>query len=211
MRMMKVLSPMLAAVTGLMLAGCSVFGVQSVEEAGYTVLENDGDIEVRQYDDHAIARTFVAASYGDMSREAFGRLFDYISGDNTSGDSIVMTAPVLMAPSGQEIAMTAPVLMEADEGGWWMAFVLPQGMDAGSAPRPADPLVEIVDITGPRMASLRFSGWTDEESNRMEAGRLRAWIERNGLEAAPGYQVAGYDPPWTIPFLRRNEILIELR
>ncbi len=211
MRTMRFLPALLAAVAGLVLSGCSVFGVQTVEEAGYTVLESDGDVEVRQYDDYAIARTFVAASYDDMSREAFGRLFDYISGDNTSGDSIAMTAPVLMASSGQEIAMTAPVLMEADGEGWWMAFVLPEGMDAASAPRPTDPLVEIVDIAGPRMASLRFSGWMGEESIREEAERLRAWIDRHGLEASSAYQVAGYDPPWTIPFLRRNEILIELR
>ena len=204
-------SPLLAALAGFMLAGCSVFGVQGVEEAGYTVLESDGDVEVRQYADYTIARTFVAASYEDMSGEVFGRLFDYISGDNISVDSIAMTAPVLMASSGQDIAMTAPVLMEADGEGWWMAFVLPEGMNAASAPRPADPLIEIVDIAGPRMASLRFSGWMDEETIRIEAERLRAWIDQHGLEVSPDYQVAGYDPPWTIPFLRRNEVLMELR
>lgn len=122
-----------------------------------------------------------------------------------------MTAPVLMAPAGEEIAMTAPVLMEEGGEGWWMAFVLPDGMEAARAPVPTDPLVEVVDIQGPLMASLQYTGSMDEETNSAQAQRLRDWIAARGLEAGPGYQIAGYNPPWTLPFLRRNEILIALR
>jgi hypothetical protein len=197
-----------AGLVAIMLAGCSVFGGEAVEETSYSVFERDGDVELRQYDNYAIARTFVASSYDEMDREAFGRLFDYISGDNTSGGDIAMTAPVLMAPAGEEIAMTSPMATQAE--GWWMAFVLPQGLDAASAPVPNDHRVEIIDIAGPRMASLSYSGLMDEESNTSNAERLRAWIDERGLQASSGFQVAGYNPPWTIPFLRRNEILIEL-
>jgi hypothetical protein len=201
-------SSIVAGLVAIMLAGCSVFGGGAVEETSYSVLERDGDVELRQYDNYAIARTFVASSYDEMGREAFGRLFDYISGDNTSGGDIAMTAPVLMAPTGEEIAMTSPMATQAE--GWWMAFVLPQGLDAASAPVPNDHRVEIIDIAGPRMASLSYSGLMDEESNTSNAERLRAWIDERELQASSGFQVAGYNPPWTIPFLRRNEILIEL-
>lgn len=204
-------SPLMMGVTALLLAGCSVFGGKAAEETAYSVIERDGDVEIRQYEDYAIARTFVTASYDDMDREAFGRLFDYISGENTAQGEIAMTAPVLMAPAGEEIAMTAPVLMEAGEEGWWMAFVLPDGLDAARAPVPTDPQVEVIDIQGPRMAALTYSGTMSEETNTAEALRLRDWIAMRGLDAAPGYQIAGYNPPWTLPFLRRNEILIELR
>ena len=122
-----------------------------------------------------------------------------------------MTAPVLMAPAGEEIAMTAPVLMEADKDGWWMAFVLPEGLDAAAAPVPTNPQVEVIDIEGARMAALRYTGTMSEQTNMAEALRLRAWITTRGLDAAPDHQIAGYNPPWTLPFLRRNEILIELR
>lgn len=203
-------STIVAGLATIMLAGCSVVGGKAAEETSYSVLERDGDVELRQYDDYAIARTFVASSYDEMGSEAFGRLFDYISGDNTSGGDIAMTAPVLMAPTGDEIAMTAPVLTQAEGEGWWMAFVLPQGLDVASAPVPNDPRVEIIDIAGPRVASLSYSGLMDEETNTGNAERLRAWIEQRELQPSSGFQVAGYNPPWTIPFLRRNEILIEL-
>lgn len=188
-------STIVAGLATIMLAGCSVVGGKAAEETSYSVLERDGDVELRQYDDYAIARTFVASSYDEMGSEAFGRLFDYISGDNTSGG---------------DIAMTAPVLTQAKGEGWWMAFVLPQGLDAASAPVPNDPRVEIIDIAGPRVASLSYSGLMDEETNTGNAERLRAWIEQRELQPSSGFQVAGYNPPWTIPFLRRNEILIEL-
>lgn len=204
-------STLFAGLTALMLAGCSVFGGKAAEETSYSVLERDGDVEIRQYEDYAIARTFVTASYDDMDREAFGRLFDYITGDNTTQGEIAMTAPVLMAPAGEEIAMTAPVLMEEGKEGWWMAFVLPEGLDAASAPVPTDPQVEVINIEGPRMAALQYAGTMSEATNTAEAQRLRDWIATRGLDGAAGYQIAGYNPPWTLPFLRRNEILIELR
>ena len=207
---MRCLSPMIVGFTALMLAGCSVFGGKAAEETPYSVVESDGDFEIRQYEDYAIARTFVTASYDDMDSEAFGRLFDYITGDNTIEGNIAMTAPVLMAPAGEEIAMTAPVLMEADGEGWWMAFVLPAGLNAGNAPIPSNPQVEVINVEGPRMATLQYTGSMSEASNMAELSRLRDWIEAKDLDAAPGYQVAGYNPPWTLPFLRRNEVQVEV-
>jgi hypothetical protein len=207
----RLLSPLVVTLTAFLVAGCSVFGGKAAEETPYSVVERDGEFEIRQYEDYAIARTFVEATYDEMDREAFGRLFDYITGENQTNGEVAMTAPVLMAPAGEEIAMTAPVLMEEGGEGWWMAFVLPDGMEAARAPVPTDPLVEVVDIQGPLMASLQYTGSMDEETNSAQAQRLRDWIAARGLEAGPGYQIAGYNPPWTLPFLRRNEILIALR
>ncbi len=195
-RCLNLASILFVGMTALMVAGCSVFGGKAAEETPYAVVEREGDFEIRQYDDYTIARTFVEASYDTMDREAFGRLFDYITGDNTTEGEISMTAPVLMAQDGE---------------GWWMAFVLPQGLDAAGAPGPTNPQVRVIDIEGPRMAAVRYSGTMDEETNANQAARLRDWIVAHDLAAAPGYQVAGYNPPWTLPFLRRTEILIALR
>jgi len=40
---------------------------------------------------------------------------------------------------------------------------------------------------------------------------LQAWIQSKGWSALGPAQLARYDPPWTLPFWRRNEIWIEIK
>ena len=118
-----------------LLAGCSVFGGRAAEEPGYSLVAEEGDFEIRRYPELVIARTTVAAEDRDAAvGTGFGRLFDYITGENggwrdapgREGGEIEMTAPVIVEDAeGGEIAMTAPVLVEGEGGAWTTAFVLP--------------------------------------------------------------------------------------
>lgn len=211
---MRTMAATLAAAS--VVAGCSVFGGTAAEEPPFTVVAEDGTFEIRSYATVTVARTVVDAPYGPAVREGFGRLFDYITGANLPAAEIEMTAPVIVAPTdgeGTEIAMTAPVLIDAAEGaqggapGWAVSFVLPEDMTLADAPRPADARVTLGEIPGGRVAVARFSGRLNEEKGAREAARLADWLSDQGEIPTGAWRLAGYNPPWTIPSMRRNEVL----
>jgi hypothetical protein len=202
-------------------AACSVFGGPAAEEPVYRVIETDGAFEIREYPPIVVARTAVAAeSRGVAVREGFGRLFDYISGENLGardgagdgGAKIEMTAPVIVQQQaeGQKIDMTAPVLVTPGEGVWETAFVLPEGYTLATAPLPASPDVTLAEIPGRRGAVVRFSGSFGAENVAEHERLLAEWVDARALAHRGDWQSAGYNPPWTIPALRRNEVLVTL-
>ncbi|MDH3669320.1 MAG: heme-binding protein [Paracoccaceae bacterium] len=202
-----------------------MFGGEAADEPEYRVIEQDGDIEIREYAGFAVAKTTVMVPFDQAIGAGFRRLFDYISGGNQSEAKIEMTAPVLTEPKGEKIAMTAPVLAqpgnemrevtassltpEGDES-WTIAFVLPEGLTATSAPTPADPTVTLRDIPSRRVASIRFSGRFRNATAEMKRQFLADWLASRGLSHDGDWRIAGYNPPWTIPALRRNEVLVTL-
>ena len=155
------------------------------------------------------------------TRTGFGRLFDDISGANHGAAAIDMTAPVVMAP--EKIAMTAPVIASPqpangargrlDGGGgagWTTTFVLPEGMTAETAPRPADARVTLRDVPGRQVAIVRFSGRFRNAAAEPRRRELVVWLEARSLAHEGDWRMAGYHPPWTLPPLRRNEVLVTL-
>ena len=208
------------ALAGLILAvgqiGCSVFGVRTVDEPKYNILESveSAPIEVREYSEIIVARTTVDANYDDASTVAFRRLFRYISGENTVGGKIAMTAPVetsRRSKSGEKIAMTAPVFQDATEERWTMAFVMPAKYTMDDVPRPTNPNVEVALLPPRRVAVLTFNGRYDDETFASQSAKLESWVRDRGLEPTSSPRLAGYDPPYTLPFLRRNEVHIDVR
>jgi hypothetical protein len=131
-----------------------------------------------------------------------------------------MTAPVTMeqAPA-EKIAMTAPVTMEAASDGatksggerWRMHFVMPSKYTMATLPKPNDPRVQLREIAAHRMAAVRFSGLATQASVKEQTDALLAWVKAEGLEPAGTPQLARYDTPWTLPFLRRNEVLVPVK
>lgn len=206
--------PLGVALIAAALSGCSLFGIRSAEEARYQVLDAQGDIELRQYATFVAVETTVDAGFEDAGNRAFRKLFGYISGENRARKNIDMTAPVIASEAdeidGVSIEMTAPVIAEQDRRGWRYAFVLPAGYTMDNAPLPLPEDVSLAEIEPRRVAVLSFSGSWNAATFRDNLARLRGWIERNRLEAASSPRYAGYDPPWTIPFLRRNEIMIDV-
>lgn len=201
----------LMVLSSLLTAACSVFGHESVETLPYTVLESDGAYELRAYSPFLTATTTVPQeNFDEMDDAAFTRLFDYISGNNAAAEKIAMTAPVFMQKDGEKIAMTAPVLMEKAHAGWSMAFVLPSSFTLETAPRPLDPAVNVAQVPEYRAAAVRFSGFLNARSIAQNTAALLHWMESKDLTPAGSPQAAGYNPPWTIPSLRRNEVIVKV-
>lgn len=210
--------PFLAVAASLMMAGCSVFGIRSgTGEVPYTVVDRVGEaVEIREYPARVVADTLVEGrDTEEASRIAFRILFDYISGANAGGAKIAMTAPV--ATERQQIAMTAPVQTSTgdvgetgqEKGRWFgMRFFLPASFTLERAPKPTDPRVQLILVPAETLAVLRFSG-----SRRAELVADRQAELLNALDGS-SWRVTGapvaffYDPPWTVAFLRRNEVAV---
>ena len=196
-----------ALALALAVTACSTFGGKAAEEPAYRVMVNDGAIEIRDYEAYAVAETRASAPFDAAIRIGFRRLFDYISGANLGKAGIEMTAPVLVEPAPGRIRMLAG---EA-AGGWSVAFVLPAGYTAATAPVPDDAGVTVRDVGARRVASIRFSGPFRNRAAEARRQALAAWLEARGLAHAGDWQIAGYNPPWTLPPFRRNEVLVTLR
>ena len=186
----------------------------ALEKPKYEVLYEDGNIEYRLYESYLVAQTdvFVEGSYNSASNEGFRRLFKYITGDNTSGSDIAMTAPVQMnmADTGQKIAMTAPVQQVATDNSLNVAFMLPSKFSMETSPVPTDDRVSIKQIPARIMAVIRYSGrWTEKNRTKYEF-RLRENLKSHGINTFSGAEMAAYNPPFTPPFMRRNEIMLEV-
>lgn len=195
----------------LLLGACSVFGKHDVAIAPYTVLEKVEKFEIRNYPPLLVAQTRVKGDAETTSRVGFRRLFDYISGANTTQQSIAMTAPVLQQkPAGEAIAMTAPVFMARTNEEQTMSFVLPQGFTLAKAPRPTNPEVTLAETSAQKMAVVTFSGFLSETNIQEQTQVLKQWLHDRQLKPTGTAMTAGYDPPWTIPLWRRNEILMPI-
>jgi len=197
---------MLAA---LLITGENAMGLEQPE---YTVLYKDGAIEYRQYEPYLVSETVIqdADDYSDAGNEGFRRLFRYITGSNEGQAKIAMTAPVAQAPSSEKIAMTVPVQQVDSAEGWRVAFMLPTEYTLETAPAPTDERVEIKAMPGRLMAVLRYTGrWTESNFSNKQAA-LRDAIDSESIESIGEFQRALYNPPYTLPFLRRNEVMVEV-
>ncbi len=200
----------LLILTTILLQGCSVFGIRTVELLEYDVIENEDHFDIRQYQDYWVASTVVQGDYDESSSESFGRLFKYISGENSTRSKIAMTGPVLQQ-EGEKISMTGPVIRQNSGQGWVMEFVLPAKYKNSSPPIPLDPDVQIINKSGFKAAALRYSGNLGiEKFNQMKTELLKL-VEQKQLQPVGNPFSAGYDPPWTIPFLKRNEVLVVIQ
>jgi len=180
----------------------------AIEEAKFTVIERDGQCELRQYESHIVAETIVTGDFANAGNQAFSRLFRYISGNNQSRQSIAMTGTVGQAAHAEKIAMTAPVGQERVGNGWSITFILPAAFTLETLPEPTDATVKLRQVTGKRMASISYSGGWTRKLYDEHAQQLRAWIAKKELKITGEEVWARYDPPFMPSFFRRNEVLI---
>ena len=201
---------LISVLTTILLAGCSVFGIRSADESNYQVLNDYGHIQIRWYPALTVAETEVSADYKNSSSQGFQRLAGYIFGNNKKQQKITMTAPVLQKQQTETMAMTAPVIQLKSGSVWLMAFVLPSGYTVSTAPVPLDSAVLIKEIPDKKVAVIRYSGSLSEQSIEEKAEELKNWLSKQGYQAIFPSRSAAYDPPWTLPFLRRNEVHIDI-
>ncbi|MFA5920194.1 MAG: heme-binding protein [Methylococcaceae bacterium] len=200
----------ISVLTTVFLAGCSVFGIRSADEPNYQVLNDYGHIQIRHYPALVVAQTEVNADYKNSSSQGFQRLAGYIFGNNKKQQQMTMTAPVIQEQEAETMAMTAPVIQQKSGPVWLMAFVLPQGYSLHTAPEPLDSAVVIKTIPDKKVAVIQYSGSLSEQSIEKKSEELTNWLTKQNYKAISPSRSAAYDPPWTLPFLRRNEIHIDI-
>ena len=199
----------------MIISGCSVFGAASVEEAPYQLVSKDDNFEIRDYAALVVAETRVDASFKDAGNKAFRTLFNYISGENEANTKIAMTAPVIAeasdsSSSGEKIAMTAPVTYEKEDDVWRYQFVLPKTYTLDNAPRPLNADVTLAETAPRRVAVIRYAWLATDKARQKNANLLLEWVDSQGLKPASTPRWAGYNPPWTLPPFRRNEVLVDI-
>jgi hypothetical protein len=194
-----------AAASVLLLGACSVVGVRSgTEEPAYETLGTEAGIEIRRYAARLAAETTVEAAEMPARSEGFSRLAGYIFGGNAGASRIAMTAPV--AQAGTRIAMTAPVAQASGAESQVIRFFLPAALR--DPPVPKDARVRIVEVPGETVAVYRFTGSIAPEAIAAARAHLLATLPATRWVAAGEPVTWFYDPPWTIPALRRNEIAV---
>lgn len=215
--MIKAARKLLIALSTTILSGCSIVGYNhDTESAKYTVLKKDKSIEVRSYPELIVVKTTepITENLFTDQGKAFKRLFDYISGDNTANAKISMTTPVLLDESnrGKQIKMTSPVFLDAssDQKSMSMSFVLPSEYTLETAPIPKNPDIQVIALPAKTVGVITFNGLLREENVKKNEDILEKWIDSKGYQKTGPATYAGYNPPWTIPFFRRNEVIIPL-
>ncbi len=200
---------MFVTVLGVVLVGYVLAGpiMSDVEIPNYQVIRAEGNIEIRRYDSMILAEVRTQGERNEAARAGFRILAGYIFGDNTVNQEIAMTAPVEQK-TNKEIAMTAPVQQQLDENYWQISFVMPSEYTLADLPKPNDERISLKELAPKTFAAIRFSGTSSGLKEHEE--QLRAFIKANNIKALDSPKYAFYNPPWTIPPLRRNEVMIEI-
>lgn len=204
----------LTVLLSLTQVGCSIFGSRSEETPQYEVVLKDGDKEIRRYRSYIVAKTEVQGEYKEAQNAAFRILADYIFGNNRAQAKIAMTAPVEQreAATSEKIAMTAPVEQTKSERGWVMTFMMPSKYRAETLPEPNDPRVQFEKIEAKMVAVIQYSGSRSEKANQEKADQLKSWVQTlKSYDIVSASRSAGYDPPWTLPPFRRNEMHFDVK
>ena len=199
----------------------------ATEEPNYTVLSKTENFELRRYESQLVAQTWVSGDQDAASRAGFKILADYIFGNNTapSGESskISMTAPVAMQfeakqsvtkknGESQKIAMTAPVSIKQEQqqndGQWRVQFTMPSQYTMQTLPKPNNADITILEVPPQTYGVIKFSGLAGVGKVAEKTAELQSWMQTQKLIVTGTPELARYNPPWTLPFMRRNEIMI---
>ncbi len=185
---MHVITVLLTAVVSIIAMG-GYISRSYYETASYRVVQSAGKFEVREYPAFVIAETSMREGDG----QSFRRLFQFISGRNKPEEKISMTTPVFMSGDGASATM---------------AFAMPAKFKMDDAPAPSDKQVQLREFDAGHYAVYQFSGGRNQENEAQALNQLRIWMQEQGIKEA-SLPIFGYfDPPWTLPFMRRNEVML---
>ena len=211
---MNMIKQTTTALLSLLLALTVSKAMAAIEEPTYRVLEQSGAFELREYEPKIVAEVSVPGNMKQASNAGFRLIADYIFGNNTSqqgrAEKIAMTTPVTMEPQGpsEKISMTAPVTMEQTDKEWRVHFVMPNKYTLESLPTPNNSSVKLRQLPKSNFAVIRFSGFAGSRKVAAMTKQLEDWLKSKNIKPTGSMELSRYDPPWTLPFLRRNEVMV---
>jgi hypothetical protein len=198
----------------VIVAGFAAWGpiVSQVDEPPHRVERAAKPFELRVYEPMLVAEVTVKGERDEAISQGFRLLADYIFGNNTSAEKLAMTAPVTQQETSIKIPMTAPVLQQQEgENIWQVRFVMPASYKKISElPQPNNTEVKLLQVPERRFAVIRFSGSSSASNLDEHRAKLAEFVKSEGLKPIGEPLLAFYNPPWTLPFFRRNEVLQEI-
>ena len=205
---------LLALLVGLL----GMESAMAIEEPKYEVRTSQAPFELRHYAPTLIAQTIVEGDMDAASNKGFRLIADFIFGNNLAADSeqeakIAMTAPVTVEPQSSKIAMTAPVTIEPQLGSaqqWRVHFVMPSQYTLATIPKPKNSAVTLHELPSKYFVVHRYSGFNTVARVQEKTDEALAWAKQQSLKVVGTPQLSRYDPPWTLPMFRRNEIMVEV-
>ena len=214
------------ALLALLVSFLGMESAMAIEEPHYDVLTSQAPFELRYYSPVLIAQTIVEGDMDTASSRGFRLIADFIFGNNNSSGlnpnpqassdqsaKIAMTAPVTLEPQSSKIDMTAPVTIEPQLGNsqqWRVQFVMPSQYTLANIPKPNNSAVTLHELPSKYVVVHRYSGFNTLARVQEKTDGALAWAEQQSLKIVGTPQLSRYDPPWTLPMFRRNEIMIEV-
>lgn len=200
--------------------GWSFYIIRGVESPAYEVVsQHESGYEIRKYAPYLIAEVEVEGDFDQALNNGFRLVADYIFGNNQIAEPVAMTTPVLegevdetLGGDGESIAMTTPVLEEETMSGKrTVAFVMPAKYTLESIPKPNNPKVLLKEVDAKTVAVLQFGFFPTANRVAKYKAKLQALLSDQGVEFVGTPKFAGYNPPFSFPFLIRNEVQVELK
>ena len=187
--------------------------IMATDEPEFKLILKEDKFEIREYIPKIIAQIEVFGDFDDASSKGFKILADYIFGNNTINDGssrIEMTAPVEMEPISQKINMAKPLLTQGRDNDWIISFIMPNEFTLETLPKPNNKSIKILSLPKEKYAVIVFSGLVRESSYLEKEKLLNQFIKEKKLKTSGEIKIARYNPPWTLPFFRRNELMIKI-
>jgi hypothetical protein len=194
----------------------SWISVRTIEEPKYKVVTSTESYEIREYPEYIIAETTITGAKDryEATNKGFRIVAGYIFGDNISKDKIAMTAPVnTEVTNSAKIAMTVPVntQQEETEGTYKISFVMPSEYTLETLPTPNDDRVVLRTVPARKLAVKQFSWSAKNSVVKKHEEALLSDLTSDGIETVGTVNLARFNPPWTVPFMLRNEVQIEVK
>ena len=184
--------------------------MSNVETPSYKVIQSKGKIEIREFDPMVIAEVQVVGRRKDAISSGFKLRADYIFGNNISQENIDTTATI-QRPASEKIAMTAPVQQQLANDSWLVSFVMPSEYNLEDLPKPKNIEVKLKNVPVKRFVTIQFSGTSSDENLAKHKKLLVEFIKTNSISVTGTSKYAFYNPPWTLPVMRRNEVMFEVQ
>ena len=184
----------------------------ALEEPDYTVIEAFDEFELRHYPPYLVAEVDVEGGFDEGGNSAFRILAGYIFGDNQAAEKMNMTAPVesRMSETGEKMQMTAPVTTVSSDATTTFAFVMERKYSMDTLPIPNDSRIRIREMPERMMAVRRYSGRWTVANYEEHLQALETAVSAAGFEIVGDPVLARYNSPFSLPVMRRNEVMLEV-